>query len=447
MLKDEVVTENEYEVMKKYKNEVMPLSVKEGLSEAETKKQKDILLKQLNLSDIINIVNLPSRNERDLAKELKSLIKTKAVNSLSVQQLQNLLKVIDNINNGYLPHFTQVMVETLNSINDGKDLASGIEKAKPLTFSSIYSKLKSLVTKKGAIEEMVRRNPLFYIDQIFGDFKTKTIFKSLFGRAAQASSAFRKELKGVQEKVFKAEQAVLKSFKRNTNKFTMSKYKQMVYMIQQEFLSNPNSKQVNPASEFLKATIQRIDEGGTRYSQLDAEMLQEILDTYSDSSGNIDNDKLFDSFNKAEKESISIIESINKDLGPKAVYTSTVIRGDKITPLNNYVHLNVIHDRMGDDIMSTPSFAENFNASLKPSTRAKSLIERTGKVSPLNFDIYASVQRGSKFVLMDFYMTEPIRTARRTLNQAESELSKNGRIPSDIRKILNAIKLAFEEAT
>ena len=99
------------------------------------------------------------------------------------------------------------------------------------------------------------------------------------------------------------------------------------------------------------------------------------------------------------------------------------------------------------DEMSVPSFAENFNNSLKPSTKAKSLIERTGKVSALNFDVYSSVQKGAKYVLMDYHLTEPIRTARRTINQAEKNLTKNGRMDSNKRKIFNAIKNAFEEST
>ena len=45
----------------------------------------------------------------------------------------------------------------------------------------------------------------------------------------------------------------------------------------------------------------------------------------------------------------------------------------------------------------------NFNESLKPSTKAKSLIERTGTVSPLNFDVYSSAQRGSKSEIELFF--------------------------------------------
>ena len=94
--------------------------------------------------------------------------------------------------------------------------------------------------------------------------------------------------------------------------------------------------------------------------------------------------------------------------------------------------------------MGTPNFAQEVNDALRPSTRAKSLVGRTGKVSPLNFDVYASVQRGSKYVLMDYHLTEPIRTARRTLNRMESKLQP---MSKQQQEIFNAVRNAFEEAT
>jgi hypothetical protein len=221
----------------------------------------------------------------------------------------------------------------------------------------------------------------------------------------------------------------------------------MTYMIQLEYQSNPNSKQVNPASEYLKATIKHIDEGKSSFGERDAEMLQKILDMYADTDGNIDIDKLYKSFNEAEKKALATIKEVNESLREKAVHTASIIRGDKINPLDNYVHLNVLSDTKPDDAISGISSAEAYNNSLKPSTKAKSLIQRTGKVAPLNFDVFASAQRGAKFLLMDYYLTEPIRTARKTINEAIAMMEKNGRIPKEKRQILNAISNAFEEAT
>jgi spore germination protein YaaH len=97
-------------------------------------------------------------------------------------------------------------------------------------------------------------------------------------------------------------------------------------------------------------------------------------------------------------------------------------------------------------LASGTSFADNYNNSLRPSTKAKSLIERTGKVSPLNFDIFSSAERGAKFVLMDYNLTEPIRTARKTINRTISNLEKDGGMSQKDRKVINAINNAFEES-
>lgn len=216
-------------------------------------------------------------------------------------------------------------------------------------------------------------------------------------------------------------------------------------MVQLEYESNPDSKQVNPAAKYLESTIKHIDSGKSQFGERDAEKLQKILKEFAP-NGEIDIDKLYNSFNSAEKAAIKTIQEVNQSLREKAEHTGAVIRGQRIKPLNNYTHLNVLHEYKPSDLASGESFADQYNNSLKPSTKAKSLIERTGKVSPLNFDVFASAQRGAKFVLMDYHLTEPIRTARKTMNRTISNLESKGRIPKEKRQIVNAINNAFEEA-
>ena len=244
MLKDDVITDEEYELMKKYKSSIVPEKAAAPMSEAEIEERRQDIINEVNQTEL-EFSELPSREERDLATSLKRLIRSGAIDGISLPDLQNLSKVIDNINNGYLPHFAEVMVEKLNAVNDGKNLASAINRSKPLPLTKIYAKLKSLVTRKDSIVEMIRRNPLFNIDQVFGDFKTKDIFESVFGAASRAVAKFTNEYSVIQGKIEKAQNAVQKSLGRDSLKYTMSKYKQMAYLIQQEFLSNPQSPQVN----------------------------------------------------------------------------------------------------------------------------------------------------------------------------------------------------------
>ena len=454
MVKQEEITQEEADIMRKYKSDIMPQVEPKKMTEQEIAEEKEGLIKEIENAEIDG-TGLSTEDERSRVNRLKKLIKTKAIDNLSNTELKNLLKVISNINNNYFPHYAQVMIEKMNSVNEGGTLSSAIGKSKLPKLSLLYAKFKNLFTGKGAVLEMVRRNPLYYIDQVFGEFKNKDIFNSLLKLSAEAEAKFTSELKRVQNILENAEEKIAKSYKLDSNKTLMSKFKIMTYMIQLEYESNVGDKQVNQAADYLKATVKHIDEGKSSFSEKDAKMLQEILDTYGKVVGKdennkdiieIDNEKLYNSFNQSEKSAIKDIRGINESLREKAEITATIIRGDKISPLNNYVHLNVLHETQPNELTSGSAFVTEYNNSMRPSTKAKSLIARTGKVSPLNFDVFASAQRGAKFVLMDYNLTEPIRTARKTLNQATSNLESEGRIPKEKRQVLNAIRDAFEES-
>ena len=469
MLKNEEITQEEADLMRKYKSDIVPQVEPEPKSDKEIQAEKQALIDVLNKTEV-DSSGLPSTDERNRAKELAKLIRSDAVKGLSVAELKNLLKVINNINNNFFPHYANLMARRLESINNSKVLDSAITTAKPLTLTEAYAKVKSMFTNKSSILEMIRRNPLANIDQVFGNFKTKEIFNSLLNKPAEASSAYQTALKKVQNILEDAEAKVAKSFGLDPNKTQMSKFKMMTYLIQLEYDSNPDNKQVNPASDFLKATIKHIESGKSRFGERDSVMLDKILSEYTDGKGNIDADKLYKSFNDAEKSAIKSIQSVNESLAETAAYTASVIRGQKFNPLNNYVHLNVLHETEPTDLTIGTSFATEYNNSMRPSTKAKSLIERTGKVSPLNFDVFASAQRGAKFVLLDYNLTDPITTSRMTLNQAEANLQqqadekareeakKNGvkdeaelskitrKISKKDREVFNAIRDAFEES-
>lgn len=447
MLEDKEIDEKQADIMRKYKEDIAPQVEETDLTEAEAEQEKSELVSVVKKSRLDGS-ELPSKDERDKAKQLAKLINTDAVSGLTNTELKNLLKVIDNINNNYFPHYAELMIEKLNAKNKAVGYENAVEKGKIAKFSKLYSNAKAVVAMQGrtGVSEMIRRNPLFYIDQLFGNFKTKEIFDSIFEDSSKAASAFKTELSKVQNILENAENKVAKSHSLEPNKVTMSKFKMMTYMIQLEYDSNKGNKEVNPAADYLKATIKHIDAGKSQFGERDAEMLQDVLDKYTDADGNIDNDKLYNSFNQEEKDAIKDIRGINESLREKAEFTAAIIRGDRINPLNNYVHLNVLHEHQPNDLTTGSAFVTEYNNSLRPSTKAKSLIARTGKVSPLNFNVFSSAERGAKFVLMDYNLTEPIRTARKTINEATKNLEEKGRIPKEQRQILNAVNNAFEES-
>ena len=448
MLEDGEINEDSAAIMRKYKSDILPQIDAVEKTDEQIQEEKDEVIEEFN-NIIMDSSTLPSQDERNLARRLNKLIDTVALDQLNLTQLKNLLKVVDNINNGYLPHYAQLLVEQMDSINNTEKLTDAIDNAKPLPISKFIAKIKTLLTKKrDAYLEMIRRNPLYNIDQLLGNFKGREIFDSLFSKVSEGVATYNSEYNKIQKKIEKSINDVSKSFKGNPAKVLESSFKQMAYMIQLEFQSNPDSKQVNPSSEYLKKTIKAIRDGKSAlYTENDAQVLEKILKDFSDEDGNISLEKLDKSFNNAEKKSIKTVREVNEYLLPVAEYTSAIIRGDKINPLTNYIHLPVMNESKPIDV--TADVVRSFGESLNPSTKAKSLIERTGKVSPINFNIYSSVQKGSKMVLMDRHLTEPIRTARRTLNRTEStlETENGGTIPVEQRKVFNAIKAAFLEAT
>lgn len=455
MLEEKEITEDDVKLMKKYKNLIIPKVEKPAKTEAEIASEKKRLIAAIK-GLTIEADSLPTRDERNDARELQSLLIAELLNQLSVSQLENIVKLIDNINNGYLPHYAELTIERLNSKLDKMPLTESIKTGSALKIEKAYARIKKFVTrsKQSATFKMLERGPLFNLEQQFGDFKTKNIFNSLFKRLAQGQAFFDSEMTIINKTLDKARARVASSYRNSPNAALFSSFKMMTYMLQLEYQSNPGSSQVQNVVKVIKATIRHIDEGNTRFGEREIEMLQNILDQYTKDVGiddagrkieEINADELYNSFNSAEKDAIKVIQKLNEAMREKAVYTAAVIRGDRINPLNNYVHHYVMHEYNPDENATGVETSEIYNNSMRPSTRAQSLEERTKSIKALNFDVFAATQRGAKFVMLDYSMTKAIRTARKTLNETKAELEKNGRIPKKEREIYNALNTAFEE--
>jgi hypothetical protein len=450
MVADGTITQEDADIMRKYKSEIIDkesTKMTEQEIEAEKKSLISIIKKDVITDEAIK--DLPSRLERDLANSIKSLLKTDAVNRLDNTTLKNLLKLVDNINNGFVPHYAQKVKERLTAIDNSNVLEASIKKANPLRVSTALSKIKSFFTekytKRDYVLDMERSIALGNIDQVFGDFKTENISQAMFDQSRKAISAFEAQIQVIQDRLEKSKLAVVKSLGKSPNKFTMSAFKTMTYLVQLEKDSNPDSKQVNNAIDFINATITQIENNESNYTKKDAELFKEILKEYS-KDGQIDINKLYNSFNSAEKAAIKTIQEVNESMTEKAVYTAGIIRGDKINPIANYVPHVVLKSVSPGETISGANDLKSFNDSRKPSTKANNLVERTGAVTAISFDPYQSTQNAAKNVLLDFHMTEPIRTARMTINETRKRLEENGITPEQ-RMFLEAIKNAFEEAT
>ena len=444
MISEGEITQDEADLMVKYKNEINPQDGKAKKTEEELEKEKKELEVELKKSTV-NVSNLPTRDERSVAKRIAEHLKKPFINQLSNTELKNLIKGIDNINNGYLPHQALLILEKLDNFYDGKIEANVIENGSLSTARKIYNSVKGKLTGRDAAFEMIRRAPLFNIDQVLGNFKTQELFNALLGRSARGEAKFSFELKTIEEKLKKAQDKVAKSFGLNPLKSKISNYKIKTYLIQLEHDTNPGDNRVNPAAKYIEATIKHINKLKSQYNENDVKILEDILNDFS-TDGNIDIKKLYDSFNSAEKNAIKVLQEIKKSESEKAEFTGAVIRGKRINPLNNHTHISVLSEDSKSDLDSGASFAESYNNSLMPSTKAKSLMERTPGVKPINFDAYSTAHKSAKYVLLDYYLTSPIRTARKSIKTAEAELDKDGGMSKEKRRIFNAVNDSFELA-
>ena len=447
MVADKIIDENEAEILRNNRSLVIQRASKEKPTEEELAKEKEALLAMVSVAKV-NSARMPSRDERAKAATLGRLISTPAVDMLDNVQLKGLLRSIDNINDGFLTHYAELTVERLNAFNALINLSKALGSAKPLRISKAIAKTKAnlIGSRASTIEEMIRRIPLYYIDQQFGNFDDKTIFNAIFGDVATAQTKFQTASNDIRNRLNKAQNEAFRSRKSNPNEATKSKYRMMTYLRELEFLSNPGSNQVNPAVAYIQATIDQIEESGSRsiYSEKDALILQEILDKFSE-DGAIKMEKIYDSFNSVEKNAIEEIQKINTELRDKAVFTSVIIRGDKIAPLNNYMHLNVLHEHRPEELLIGDAFVKDYNQSLRPSTKGKSLVARTGEVSAINFDVFSTTSRSSNYVLMDYFLTEPVRTTRKMFAESKKAL-KGKKVSKEQREILTAVESVFEES-
>ena len=443
MKADEVIDEAEYKLMKKYKSLILPRAVKIPKTKQELADEKKVLVKQVKeAASETTISELASDDEKKMASNIIKLAKTNAVEALDNRQLENLLKIFDNFSNGYFPAYANGLSNDLIAGENATFLSKAISKAKMPSLASVKLKLRN---KRQALFAKVKTTPLFNIDEIFGDFKTKDIFNSIFNALAQNQQRYALEIEKINQRLEDALNKIAKTYKNNENKIVESKMRMAIYRIQREFESNPGDPSVNPAIEYINKTIEAIREGDTNYSEEDADMLEQIAKDYNDGKGGIDAKELDKSFNTAEKEALNLFDEINKEIEGKAIFTGDVIRGDKVRLLNNYNHINVLPAK-GKESDPIADVMSKFNPKNVVSTKAKSLIERSSGAKPINFDIFSTVQRGAKFVLMDYYLTNPIRIARKTVNTTAQMMQENGTLNEGTKTILNVVKDAMELA-
>ncbi|MDX5478490.1 MAG: hypothetical protein LPJ98_08520, partial [Cyclobacteriaceae bacterium] len=383
--------------------------------------------------------------------DIDALVGTKPDGSNNYGMVYKILQIMDNIENGYVPHQAAVVLAEIQSNRDKAAILPIIQRIAPkniaLGATRAIGKMKSIITGRSSLLEQLRSSPLEFIDDIFGNFNSRTIYNATFGKLASAKGTLDAEMEIISARLNAAERLFQSG--KSDNAAVSSKYKAMAYMLQREFEANPGDKGVAPAIEFIDKTIAAHRAGDLQLGSKDIQILEDIKREFSmvDSDGNqqIDKDKIESSLTVNEKKAIALIDEANTGLAGKALFTSSVIRGSRVDLLNNYIHHEV---QGGTAAQRVKAIEDKILAGFagRPSTKAGTLNERTVGAKAINFDPITASYMGAKMTLTDYHMTQPLREVLKTANKVkESTVSDPDATKMQI-EAANALIDAIEEA-
>jgi len=431
---------------------------KEANKKAEEEGQKllkDVLENKINLKNVSKFTDAQNlaRELNNLTKEdIDGLVVTKKDGTKDYTMVDNLSRVKENINKGYMPALANTImnkVEVNRSKKKIKNIVDTRSKKRSLrmAFSTIYGGLKSLWTLSGSKtqqQQSLRGTMTTAVDDVFGNFNDKTIYDNTFGKLATAYSAYQSDLKfNVTDKLDKAEvllsQGLLPTTLKSVKKVKRSKYLVQTYRLQREFESNPDSKQVASALDFINETIK-----SPLTSKIDKKVLREIKENYTDDNiygdEKIDMNKIENAMSRKEKKALKLIDEA-ASMEQKANWTATVIRGTGIKPISNYMH----HEVLMNDKDAKKDYTAQQEKFTRPSTKSQTLIERKGGAKPINFDPISSTKRGAVQTLLDYHVTDALRVVDNTIKELTKEILDNPNSTNNQKQLILALQSVVNE--
>lgn len=428
MVKDGTIQREDADLMNKYKKDILP---------AEEKAETEAIEYTFEVKDN----NVVDDLDKESAQRFLDLVENhpEALEQLSENEKKNLQGVIDNIEAGFFPSYGNNLSNEIEAIVAKDIVLPRVKKGSRYIFDRLISGVKSLLGSKTSAEYSIRANPLSDIDNVLGNMNRTDIYDNVFGKAARSLATLDTEIDVVQEKLMKAE-ALLNKQHKTGNKVTEAKFRIMAYMLEREFQSNRDSDKVFSAVDALEATIEfhRKEDEKSIYSDKDIEILKGILQEFKD--GNIDD--IYKSFSKRDKQAIKIIDEVNTSLSDKALHTASVIRGNRPTMLDNYVH----HSVASVDDNSVDTVTSKYNQFKTFSTKAGTLVERKPGVKALNFDVLNTTMKGARETLTDYHMTNTAKTIFKTLNKIKSDILSDENSTKRERQVANALINSFDTA-
>jgi len=423
--------------------------------DAEVKEITDAQ-KEIKNSDLNNIPNKRARDDartlRGLTpKQILSLARKKKDGTIDYSNIRLLNQVLKNIKNGFAGKSVTDLVTRLNAVEAKDAISPRINK---LSFkkiqtglTDIYSKTKSLLTKRGSVTERIRNLSTFFVDDVLGNFNSKLIYDNTFGKLGRAYETYKSKVAKIEAMIDAADQILFSDSGRklislSRNAVVKKKYKLRILQLQREHESNMVDGKPNPkapsAIDFINSTIEAIVDGKI-LSQIDADILNE-LKTEFEVDGQISLEKVENSLTAKEKKALALYDEANGSLAAEAEFISANLHGNKINLLNNYTHHAVLQSKDGSSETVLQKLKRFQNVL---DTKSGTVVERTNGAKPISFDPGYSAIRGAQETYLDYEMTQPMREVDMTIKELEAAMKEEG--TKDALTGVRALKKAKDE--
>ncbi len=394
-------------------------------------------------------------------EDIKELVNENEDGTFDYSMVESLRSVMQNLSQGIVtPEANNILLEIKSNKAAkivtkpfSKITLSGIKR----NFKNLSSSIKLAITSKSPsgkniILDKVRSNVASYIDDAFGNLNSTVIFDNTFGLLAKTYEAFKVNTDQGFSKIESAEKVLefdgkgivrrTARFGNSANKIVAKKYKIRLLQLAREHILNldkngkPNKKSPS-AKQMIDATIEFYNKPANKnVYKNDLKILEQLVDEFT-VDGEISLDKLESSLTKGEKKALSIYDEVNNSLAEKGLFTSSVIRSNRIDLLNGYSHRVVLSNE------TSAAIDEKAVEFSKASTKSGTFEGRTNGPKPISFDPSLSAQRGLQETNIDYFMTSKIREVMKTVNKVSKNMKAGG---TDAQiQAADALKKSVEE--
>ena len=380
-------------------------------------------------------------------------IKDSDLIGLTGKQLDLLEITLENINDGHYTHAANKLGQSINSraynmrpmIAKYGTLKNKVGMVRGRAAASLKSSLKNIKSGTNSTPslEIARSNPLSVIDNAFGNFDNNTIRNNSFEPTATKYSAFKTFTGRLTDKLDAVEKIIAPTLKEGTNPAITRRFEITTYLLAKEYESNKGNDGVAEANAFIDKTIEKFNDvnSDSNYTQADIDILLAIKKKYSD-NGVITSKKMDESLSPKVKKAIKLLEEVYGALGDKQAYATSIVRGNKLDLLNNYVHHKVDAANDKDD---SQLLAQKTYFAPSTSTESKTSIGRTKGAKAIDFDPVSTALRGLRATGLDFFLTNEIQTSRKALGQL-TKISQENNASEDVIEATQSLSRVYNES-